>query len=267
MNLLTNASESLEGAPGEVRLRVLSADAAHLPAPAGELPAGDVVVLEVRDEGCGMDDDVRARMFDPYYTTKLTGRGLGLAALQAIVRHHRGAVRVVSTPGRGTTMQIWLPAGEPAADELVTPQLLTPTAPRRLGTVLLAEDEDVVRRVTTRMLLKLGYQVIAVRDGEQATEVLAEGRQDLVLALLDFLMPRCDGSRVLQQVRRLRPELPVVIMTGYAGPERDRAQVQPDVWLRKPFSVAELHAALEEAHVQEHRRASTPPPVSRSIAP
>jgi two-component system cell cycle sensor histidine kinase/response regulator CckA len=247
MNLLTNASDALGDAPGEVSLRVLkermSREQLDRTMLGRELPPGRYVRVEVEDTGCGMDAETLARMFEPYFTTKFTGRGLGLAALLGIVRHHRGTLQVHSAPGEGTTATVWFPATDTTDAPSEGSELPRPT--RRTGTVLLAEDEEMVRRVATRMLSKLGYEVVAVADGAEAIQCLQEDMRGLTLALVDVRMPVIDGREVLRVLRERRPELPVVLMTGYAGPDSTEG-VTPDAWLRKPFSLKDLLAVLDQ---------------------
>jgi two-component system cell cycle sensor histidine kinase/response regulator CckA len=247
MNLLTNASDALGDAPGEVSLRVckerMSREQLDRTMLGRELPPGRYVRAEVRDTGCGMDAETRARMFEPYFTTKFTGRGLGLAALLGIVRHHRGTLQVHSAPGEGTTMTVWFPATDTSDSPSEGSELPRPGS--RTGTILLAEDEEMVRRVATRMLSKLGYEVVAVADGAQAIQCLQEDLREITLALVDVRMPVVDGREVLRVLRERRPELPVVLMTGYAGPDGTEG-VSPDAWLRKPFSLKDLVAVLDQ---------------------
>jgi CheY-like chemotaxis protein len=251
MNLVTNASDSLGGAPGTITVSVSAetldrgrldrTDYGH------ELPPGRYARIEVADTGCGMDPDTLRRMFEPFFTTKFTGRGLGLAALIGILRNHRGTVDVESSLGRGTTVRVWLPLLEDAVADRSETSSDAPSV-TRTGTILLAEDEDIVRRVTTRMLSKLGFDVIAVRDGGEALSAI--DIEDLTLALVDVQMPALDGREVLKAVRKRRPELRVVLMTGYAGPDAEAVEPAPDAWLRKPFSLRDLVAAVELARTK-----------------
>jgi two-component system, cell cycle sensor histidine kinase and response regulator CckA len=268
MNLLTNASDALEDKPGRISVRIapqrLSRRELDQTVLGRDLPPGRYLRLEVRDTGCGMSEGTVHRMFEPYFTTKPTGRGLGLAALLGIVRHHRGTLRVESVLGQGTTVIVWFPA--PAAGLLVIPSdpglNVLQKQEARTGRVLLAEDEEMVRRVAARMLSRLGYQVVAVSDGREALAELERG-EDYAFAVIDVQMPGVDGREVLRRLRHDRSDLPTVLMTGYAG-EDSPGETQPDAWLRKPFSLKELMAALDAAQVSVR---GTPPLRMRNTAP
>jgi two-component system cell cycle sensor histidine kinase/response regulator CckA len=245
MNLLTNASDALGGSPGRIRVTVLARVRLRREdldrTPMGQaLQPGTYALLEVKDDGCGMSKETIARMFEPFFTTKVTGRGLGLAALLGIVRNHRGAIEVESQPGEGTAMRVWLP--RTTSSSLVTPEPPPerPTREEIAGAVLLVEDEDLVRRVTTRMMSKLGFEVVPCPGGREALAAIDDPGEQWTLALVDVQMPEVGGREVLARIRERRPDLPVVLMTGYAGPEAERIEPLPDAWLRKPFSMAEL---------------------------
>jgi two-component system cell cycle sensor histidine kinase/response regulator CckA len=252
MNLLTNASDALGGSPGRIRVsvkarvRLQRQDLERTQMGQGLSP-GAFALLEVRDDGCGMSKETVARMFEPFFTTKLTGRGLGLAALLGIVRNHHGTLEVETALGEGTAMRVWLPRTD--SGSLNTPE----PAPNRslkeeiVGCVLLVEDEDLVRRVTTRMMSKLGFEVVACEGGREAISLIDDPGEQWAVAIVDVQMPEIGGREVLARIRERRPELPVVLMTGYAGPEAERVEPMPDAWLRKPFSMVELLEAAKEA--------------------
>jgi two-component system cell cycle sensor histidine kinase/response regulator CckA len=245
MNLLTNASDALGGSSGRIRVTVRSRvrltradlDRSQMGTP---LPAGVYALLEVRDDGCGMTRETVARMFEPFFTTKVTGRGLGLAALLGIVRNHRGTIEVESAPGVGTAMRVWLPRADSGPLQAPEPEPATPVREELAGTVLLVEDEELVRRVTTRMMAKLGFELVSCEGGREALATLDEGAEEWTLAVVDVQMPEVGGREVLARIRERYPALPVVLMTGYAGPEAEHEEPAPDAWLRKPFSMAEL---------------------------
>ena len=244
MNLLMNASDALAGRDGRVVLRTRR-DGAEESEPS--------VVIEVEDEGAGMDETTRARMFDPFFTTKGPGRGLGLAAVIGIVRSHGGHLDVDSAPGRGTRVRVVLPASDQPADPLDRPTTSTP-APIGPGTVLVADDEPAVREVVTRLLEDAGMTVIVARDGAEALERFAGGVVDL--AIVDVTMPSLAGDGVFHALRRVDPDLPVILMSGYS--ERDASTAEeplghPPVFLQKPFSAAMLRDTVRSA-LRAHAR-------------
>ncbi len=253
MNLVINASEALgerEGRIGVGTTRV-AADAAWLAGtfPGWSLAPGEYVAIEVSDTGAGMTAEVRARLFDPFFTTKASGRGLGLAAVLGIVNGHRGAIRVTSEEGQGTTFQLLLPT---AAAPLPLPQL-PPSAPsaaevwHRGGTVLVVDDEQQVREAVARMMQALGYRVLTAADGRDGVDLFALHRHEVDLVLLDLSMPRLDGGEALTALRALAPEVTVVMVSGFSPEDTARrlAGPAPAAILQKPFTLSRLRATLQ----------------------
>jgi CheY-like chemotaxis protein len=245
MNLITNASDALGDAPGSISIRtgVRRIEPGEIPdSPhSRELPAGRYAFLEVRDDGCGMSEETLARIFDPFFSTKFTGFGLGLAAVLGIVRGHQGGVRVASTPGRGTTFTVMLPATEPE------PAQLSPEAPMHerveaRGTVLVVDDEDTVRSFARRALESAGFATVESADAEAAVEWFEKNAGEIQSVLLDLTMPRMDGWQALERLRRVQPDLPVVIMSGYNAPEALPSPVGKGrtLFLQKPFRLQDL---------------------------
>jgi two-component system, cell cycle sensor histidine kinase and response regulator CckA len=241
MNLITNASDALGDAPGGITLRTglvedVSADEAH-----------PFVFLEVSDTGCGMDTDTLQRIFDPFFSTKFTGRGLGLAAVMGIVESHHGHVRIRTAPGDGTTFRILFPAVPDSADR--EPGRLSVPQWRGRGTVLVVEDEEGVREVVGRMLERLGFQVITAEDGIEALQRLDHHGGAMAAVLLDLSMPRMGGPEVLQQIRERRPEAPIILMSGYTEQEVASKLLGPEgavAFLQKPFLPEDLTSVLRD---------------------
>lgn len=269
MNLVINASEAFDQNEGEIDVTTgvvhvkqdLSRsdfETMHEGSPSGvignvilpphmppELPVGDYVFMEVQDNGPGMPPDVKKRIFEPFFTTKFTGRGLGLAAVLGIVRGHQGAIQVISEPGRGTTFRIFLPC----TDALVKPaRAATPPPPswRGEGLVLVVDDEESVRRVASAMVESLGFTVLQARDGMEALEIFKDQGHGIDVVLLDLTMPRLGGEETLQELRKLQPELPIVVMSGYSEIDaRGRFSDEgPSAYLQKPFRIVELIRVL-----------------------
>ncbi len=248
MNLLTNASDALEDRPGMIRLRtgVQRVDAAYRGSMLGGEPLhdGEYVFLEVSDSGVGMDAETLSRIFDPFFTTKFTGRGLGLAATRGIVRGHRGAIRVYSEPGKGTTFKLFFPA---IPDEAVTRPAVVSTATwRGSGSVLVIDDEPAVRRVTRAVLERLGFDVLEAADGAIAVEIFMREREHIRLALLDLTMPRMDGEETFRRLRQLDPDVRIVLMSGYNSQNVTTQFAGKGLagFMQKPFRADELAAQV-----------------------
>ncbi|MBA4065920.1 MAG: hypothetical protein C0501_19820, partial [Isosphaera sp.] len=258
MNLVINAGEAIGDAPGTVTVatgaREVTADELHSTPPGSPAGPGRHVVLTVTDTGCGMTPEVRARLFDPFYTTKFAGRGLGLSAVLGIVRGHGGAIRVDTRPLVGTRFTVLLPAapagtpaGAPAATPLPGPA--RPPAPGSRGLAVVADDEPAVRAVGAAMLEQLGFRVVEAGDGREAVEVFAAHAGAVRLVLLDLTMPVMDGPEALARIRRTHPTVPVVLCSGYVeGALPDGPVDAPaTAFLRKPYRRSELSRAVTAA--------------------
>jgi PAS domain S-box-containing protein len=215
----------------------------------GDPKAGTFVLLEVRDDGVGMDGPTVAQMFDPFFTTKFTGRGLGMAAVLGIVRAHAGAIDVESSPGVGTRIRVFLPA---SAAEAPTRSLPPVMELRGQGVVLLVDDERIVRISTQRLLEKFGFEVIVAHDGVEAIEVFRAQAGRIGAVLLDLTMPRMDGVEALKELRRIAPEVPIVLTSGYGARRLEDSQngppagAAPDAVLAKPYAAEQLLATLRQ---------------------
>ncbi|MEI8044418.1 MAG: ATP-binding protein, partial [Verrucomicrobiota bacterium] len=247
--LVTNAVEAMEKRPGEVRLRVGTLAPEEAPAEHrfpidAKPPAGPCACLEVTEPGCGIAEGDLKDLFDPYYSNKFPGRGMGLALVLGIVRAHEGAIAVESKPGRGTTFRVYLPL----AAEAVAPPPGKGAAVSDRGKVLLAEDDEGVRMMTAKLLARMGFEVIQAVDGAEAVELFAKHKDEIRWVLSDVRMPRMDGWEVLATVRKLCPGVPVVLATGYdpAFMDADHHPDQPQVVLSKPYGVAELQKAIQK---------------------
>ncbi|MEO6397071.1 MAG: PAS domain S-box protein, partial [Tepidiformaceae bacterium] len=248
MNLVINAAESIGDREGVITVTIGEVEVGPGdPAVPGEaLQPGRHVFLDVSDTGAGMDEATRTRIFEPFFSTKFTGRGLGLAAVLGIARGHSGAIRVESEPGVGTTFRLLLPAREvgPTYSQSLAPTL----APTEVGgRVLVVDDEESVRRVSQSMLQRLGYEVIACRDGDEALAAVALYSNPYTVLLLDMLIPGSGGSDVLRRLRAVGTDCPVVLMSGYS--EEEALHGLPEgtqaAFLQKPFTMAELKDVIE----------------------
>ena len=251
MNLVINASDALGDGAGIITMStgLIHADAAYLAGAilSPETPPGDYVFLEITDTGCGMSAETLSKIFNPFFTTKFTGRGLGLAAVLGIVRGHGGALKVSSAVGKGSTFRLLLPAAGGPVEKL------PPPAPaqaewRGCGTVLVVDDEEAVRIVASRLLKTFGYEVTLAVNGREAVEKFREARSDYAAVLLDLTMPQMDGTEAFAELRRIKPEIKVVLMSGFN--EQDAisrfAGKGLAAFVQKPFTPDELRTAFQK---------------------
>ena len=244
INLVVNASEAFGDRSGTVTVATgaMDCDRAYLESvyPDEHLAEGRYVFLEVADNGCGMDAAVQQRIFDPFFTTKFTGRGLGLAATLGIVRGHHGALKVYSEPNRGTTVKVLLPASPKALSAV--PEKATSDTWRGSGVALLADDEPAVRRVGRRMLERLGFEVLLAEDGEQAVRLMREQHDRIVVVILDLTMPGLSGEEAFREMRRIRPDVRVILTSGYNEQDTTARFAGKGLagFLQKPFQLALL---------------------------
>jgi nitrogen-specific signal transduction histidine kinase/CheY-like chemotaxis protein len=249
MNLVTNASEALAGAEGPITVstRVMHLDQELENPVVGSVPPGRHVCLEVADAGCGMDEDTLGKMFDPFFTTKFTGRGLGLAAVLGIVRGHYGAIDVHSEPGKGTTIRALLPCSE--SHRRTAPR----AAPSRevvrgSGTVLVVDDEEIVRDVAQQTLEQAGYRVLTAADGAEGVRTFVENKDEISLVLLDMTMPGLGGEESFRVLRGLRSGIRVLLSSGYDEQEVTSRfeSPSPDGFIQKPYRPADLLARIRD---------------------
>jgi CheY-like chemotaxis protein len=256
MNLVINASEAMEGVSGQVIVSTAVTEVGPFPiaqtfrSDEPSLPAGRYVRLEVRDTGSGMSEETVSRIFDPFFTTKFTGRGLGLAAVSGILRGHRGAVRVDSQPGRGTTFTVLLPiVSDDANISLTEDPDSEATDCTGWGTILLTDDEELVRSTAKAALEQLGYKVLLAQNGKEAVDVFRDHRATIRLIILDLTMPVMSGEEALAPLRALDPSIPILLSSGYNQAEITRRFTEQKItgFIRKPYSVTQLNEAVAKA--------------------
>jgi len=251
MNLVINASEAIGDRSGIIALHtgLVRADRTYLADVqlAGNLPEGDYVFLEISDTGCGMTPELKARIFEPFFTTKFTGRGLGLAAVLGIVRGHRGALKVYSEPGKGTTFKLLLPMASGAAVQTPAPAPLA-NGWQGSGRILLAEDEDTVRAVVARVLESLGFAVTPVPDGREAALLFEADPDAFTMVVMDLTMPHLDGAEAFARMRRVRPDVRVLLMSGFSEHDATVTFAGKGLagFLQKPFELAHLRDKVRE---------------------
>jgi signal transduction histidine kinase len=251
MNLITNASEAIGDEPGRISIRTgtLEADRAHLSQTLqeGELPEGTYVYFEVSDTGCGMEAETRARIFDPFFTTRFTGRGLGLAAVLGIVRSHRGAIELDSVSGLGTRFRVLLPRSRRSYPRR-EPEPLAIETWRGSGTVLLVDDDEGVRELAQDILTGAGLRVLSACDGREAVSVFRKHADEIRVVLLDRTMPASSGEEAFEEIRRIRPDVPVVLVSGYSKESVTDHFAGKNLagFLHKPFLPATLLVKMRE---------------------
>ncbi|NVB80931.1 MAG: response regulator [Kofleriaceae bacterium] len=242
LNLCLNASDAMDGT-GTVTITTNEVDLVDHEV--GSLPAGRYASLSVADTGSGMDADTQKRVFEPFFTTKPVGRGtgLGLAMVFGAIQAHGGAIVVDSTVGRGTTMTLYLPASE-ASPALPASE---PVAVRRTrGLVLVVDDEPVVRSATARLVQQLGLTAVTASDGDEAVEIYKQRGHEIVLVLLDMMMPRMPGPECYRALRLLG-ETPVLLVSGYAAENvaQELLDAGAEGFLEKPYTRAQLGAEID----------------------
>ncbi len=251
MNLVINASEAIGDKSGFIGVTtgMTRADRAYLAGAyfARDLPEGDYVSLEISDNGGGMSPEVLEKIFDPFFTTKFTGRGLGLAAVLGIVRGHNGALKVFSEPGWGTTFKILLPCAEGEAEEIVT------AAPgladwKGEGRVLVVDDEETVRVTTARMLESSGFTTRLADNGRTGVEEFMAEPDGYQLVMLDLTMPHMDGDEAFRLIHEARPEMRVLLMSGFNEQEAIARFTGQGLagFIQKPFTLPSLREKLQE---------------------
>jgi two-component system cell cycle sensor histidine kinase/response regulator CckA len=253
LNLIVNASEAIgDDEPGVVTVstgvHVCSREYLATSYLDEEQAPGEYVYIEVADTGCGMDEEARTRLFDPFFSTKFTGRGLGLAAVLGIVRGHNGAIMVDTEPGKGTTFRVLFPAvAEEAKAPTPTGDLTKPDEWRGTGTVLVVDDEDLVRSLAVRMVKRLGFEVLQATDGQDAVEVFRKHADTITCVLLDLTMPRMDGSEACLEIQRIREDVPVILSSGYEESELSERFDGYGVaaFIQKPYQPSKLRGVLQ----------------------
>lgn len=244
MNLVINAAEAIPPSGGRVTVstapQTIGAGSRH------GIEAGDYVCLEVSDTGCGMDEATVARIFDPFFTTKFIGRGLGLAAVQGIIRGHKAAIDVRSAPGQGTTFRVLFPVAGKSASAPEPP--LRPVAAGR-GTVLVIDDEEIVRSTAEAALRRLGYGVIAAEDGARGVDLFRAAKGHFAAVILDMTMPGMSGEDTLRQLRSIRPDVPIVLSSGFSEAEALQRFDGRGLagFLQKPYTLQALAERLAAA--------------------
>jgi PAS domain S-box-containing protein len=247
-NLISNASEAIGEAQGEITVSLTQttihpglSEKDHL---GTVIPAGGYVCLTVTDTGCGMDDEARLRMLEPFYSTKNTGRGLGMSSVLGNIKAHNGALQISSQPGSGTTCRVYLPARiRDAADNESIQQI----SPVRGATILLVEDEAELLLIMKMILQKLGFTVIEASNGKEALELYQDNAEDIALIMTDIEMPVMDGYALFGELKKLKPDLPIVIVSAFADTVITSKIPRDNIagLINKPYNFRQLENVLK----------------------
>jgi two-component system cell cycle sensor histidine kinase/response regulator CckA len=254
INLAVNSRDAMPGG-GKLTIRTANVDERESrELGSRQILPGEYVLIEVRDTGCGMSEEVKQKIFEPFFSTKEVGRGtgLGLSTVFGIVKQSGGYIHVESEEGRGTAMCVYLPRYVEAPGEVETRTERRVEKPKDLtgrGTVLLVEDEDAVRSFAARALGQRGYQVLEASTGTEALDVFESHQGDVDLVVSDVVMPEMDGPTLMEKLRRDRPDLKIIFISGYAEDSfrKHLAENEDFMFLQKPFDLKELAAAVKAA--------------------
>ncbi len=249
MNLALNSRDAMpEGGTLTIQTRNVDVDEEYQKSHP-EVRPGRYVLFVVEDTGHGMDQDTVSRVFDPFFTTKETGKGtgLGLAMAYGIVKNHGGYITCGSEPGKGTRFEILLPASDLEEPSIETMERALPTGGQE--TILLVDDEEVIREVGADMLGQHGYRVLTAPDGESALEIYAEGKDEIDLVIMDLSMPGMGGRQCLINLLQMDSDVRVIIASGYSfdGPVKDVVEIGARSVIHKPYNSSELLAVIRQA--------------------
>ena len=263
VNLVTNAWEALGTNRGAIRVSITTVAADEIRStdrfPIGWQPqAGSHACLEVADAGCGIAAEEIEKIFDPFFSRKFVGRGLGLSVVFGIVKAHDGGITVESEPGRGSTFRVYFPMADQAALP-VPPDAMPVPDFQAGGTVLVVEDDASVRALAAHVIGSMGFTVLTAEDGVAALEVFRQHRAEVRCVMSDLSMPRMNGWQTIAALRQLAPGIPVILVSGYdeASVMAEKHPDQPQVFLGKPYNREDLRTALGRALAVSQPRMSS----------
>jgi len=245
--VMSNASEAIEGS-GSIRVAVQKKDvddkyAMQHPG----LKVGQYVRLTVEDDGKGLDIESKERVFEPFYSTKLQGRGLGMAASYGVIINHGGWIEIDSEPGKGAVVSIYLPVSADTEEVLLREKKEMSEISKGKGTILIIDDEEEVLETSRLALEYLGYKVLTVNTGMEAISIVETAVEDIDLAILDIGLPDIPGDKVCQRIQELRPNIKVVVSTGHMVEDiNDDLKIKAQGIIQKPFSMSEMAMKLKE---------------------
>lgn len=251
MNLIINASEAIGESQGEIMVSIAKTAITNseqvLDHQGKSITSGWYACLEVTDNGCGMNIETRQRIFEPFYTTKFTGRGLGMSAVLGIITTHGGALQLFSQEGQGTTFKVYLPIqnDKSVGDNAIQEASSAPWTSS--GSILLAEDEDQVRMIAKAFLSKLGFAVIEASNGKDALKLYQENAENIVLVVTDMGMPVMSGYELFRELKKIKPELPIIISSGFGDVDVSSKIPCDDIagLISKPYSFDQLREIMK----------------------
>jgi CheY-like chemotaxis protein len=251
MNLIINASEAIGEKHGVIHVSLKKTEVSsgqlckdHL---GSSIMPGWYVCIEVSDTGCGMDIETKQRIFEPFYTTKFTGRGLGMSAVLGIITAHKGALQLTSQPGLGTTFIIYLPILEGESVVNVPLQRVVSAPWQGSGTILLVEDEEPVMMIAKTMLKSLGFTIIEASNGKEALDLFQKHIEDITLVVTDLSMPEMDGYKLFRELKKLKQDLPIIISTGFGDIDVTSRIARTEIagLIGKPFNFEQLREVFK----------------------
>jgi two-component system cell cycle sensor histidine kinase/response regulator CckA len=250
LNLIINASDAVGGKIGSIIVRTRLVNSSQIKFDASftnPLPTSkNCIFIEVSDTGCGIDDAVAAKLFEPFYSTKMAGRGLGLATVQGIVNRHSGTISVKSKIGQGTTFSIYLPALEQPIQTATESEIIQNEEAYTKGMILVVDDEDGVRDMANRMLAHSGFSVLSASNGLEALEIFEQHQDEIDCVLLDLRMPLMSGEETLERLRNIDGKVKVVLVSGNYDPD-EAAKLSAIAFVQKPYTMEMIARALSDA--------------------
>ncbi len=253
LNIIRNSWEAIDTNEGTIALRIANVSASSIPRhncfPVNWTPVTtNYACIEVADNGCGFEDKDIETAFDPFYSTKFTGRGLGLSVVLGLVQAHNGVATVESTPGRGTTISVFFPQSSKQPSAKPANQAKTMTR-ENSGTVLLVDDDTIVLEITAELLSRMGFDVLTEANGIDAIETFKQHKDHVSLILTDYAMPQMNGLEMLSPLREIAPGIPVILASGYSEDQvmSSNHTEKPQVFLEKPYSLDDLKEAVNQS--------------------
>jgi len=251
MNLIINGAEAIGDAEGEIDVKLAKAEIRAEQPEIDHLgviiPAGRYICFEVIDNGCGMDEETSRKIFEPFYTTKFTGRGLGMSAVLGIIKAHNGALQLESRPGGGTTFKVFLPVQISKFETEEDHQKAASSAWQGSGTILLAEDEVPFKAIAIALIQKLGFKVIDAANGKEALELYQHNAADITMVVTDMGMPVMNGYELFFKLKQLNPQLPIIISSGFGEGDIGSKIPHEDIagMINKPYNFDHLRDVLK----------------------
>jgi CheY-like chemotaxis protein len=249
-NLILNASDALGDKKGVIKVSTGSIyadreylDSIHL---GHDIPEGDYIYFEVADTGAGMTDEVRNKIFEPFYSTKFTGRGLGLPSVFGIIKAHEGAIDVTSEVGKGSAFRVLVPVSEGLT--LPKGKPLSKDLKNGAGTILVVDDDDSVLAMTKTVLESAGYTVLTARDGPEGISMYSENKDSISAVILDLIMPLMRGDEVTREIRKIKEDANIILLSGYHDLELDKLFTGKGktAVIQKPYKVDTLLKKVHE---------------------